>query len=182
MRSILIPLVAALLLGPALRPMATHAQAPAGASLSPADSIAADSVVLVVERVLHAISTQDYTAIRQLLLPQGQLFGTVVEGDSVHTFAMTNEEAARMFGQSEEPVHERMWNPTVLVRGPYAVVWAPYDFHVDGAFSHCGVDTFTLVRTPDGWRVAHLSYTIEEEGCAPSPLGPLESSEGVPPR
>ena len=52
------------------------------------------------------------------------------------------------------------------------MVWAPYDFHVNGAFSHCGVDVFSLVRTAEGWRIAAVAYTVEREGCAPSPLGP----------
>jgi hypothetical protein len=42
---------------------------------------------------------------------------------------------------------------------------------VDGKFSHCGVDAITLVRTDAGWRIASFVYTVEETGCAPSPLG-----------
>ncbi|MEP7345050.1 MAG: nuclear transport factor 2 family protein, partial [Gemmatimonadaceae bacterium] len=67
---------------------------------------------------------------------------------------------------------ERYWSPTVLVAGGVAQVWTPYDFHANGTFSHCGVDTFSLLRTPDGWRLAAITYTVQRRGCAPSPLGP----------
>jgi hypothetical protein len=65
-----------------------------------------------------------------------------------------------------------MWTPAVHVHGAIAVVWAPYDFHIDGKFSHCGVDTFSLVRTATGWQISGISYTVEPTGCAASPLGP----------
>ncbi len=67
---------------------------------------------------------------------------------------------------------ERMWDATVLVHGPLAQVWTPYDFYVDGEFSHCGVDSFTLIKTPEGWTVSSVAYTVEMTGCEPSPLGP----------
>ena len=57
--------------------------------------------------------------------------------------------------------------------GPLAQVWAPYDFHVNAAFSHCGVDSFILFKTTMSWQVASISYTVKPHGCTPSPLGPL---------
>jgi hypothetical protein len=68
---------------------------------------------------------------------------------------------------------ERMWDARVLIHGRIAVLWTPYDFHRDGKFSHCGVDAFSLVKTDDGWKIAGFIYTVEPEGCRPSPLGPV---------
>ena len=65
-----------------------------------------------------------------------------------------------------------MWQPQVRVHKDIAAVWAPYDFWLDGTFSHCGIDSFELVRTPSGWKLTGGIYTVEREGCAPSPLGP----------
>ena len=67
---------------------------------------------------------------------------------------------------------ERMWDPTVTIHGTIATVWTPYDFHIDGEFSHCGIDAFSLVRTDEGWRIASIVWTVEPTGCPPSPLGP----------
>ncbi len=75
-------------------------------------------------------------------------------------------------GASEARMLERMWDATVLVHGPLAQVWTPYDFYVNGEFSHCGVDSFTLVKTAEGWTVSGVAYTVEPSGCEPSPLGP----------
>ena len=60
------------------------------------------------------------------------------------------------------------------MHGPIASVWTPYDFWVDGKFSHCGIDIFDLVKTAEGWKISGLTYTVERTGCAPSPLGPSQ--------
>jgi hypothetical protein len=59
------------------------------------------------------------------------------------------------------------------MQGRIATVWAPYDFWIDGKFSHCGVDAFDLIKTDKGSRIAGGAYTVELK-CEPSPLGPLK--------
>jgi hypothetical protein len=56
--------------------------------------------------------------------------------------------------------------------GDLATVWAPYDFHRNVQFSHCGTDAFDLLRTADGWRLTGGAYTVETESCPECPLGP----------
>jgi hypothetical protein len=63
---------------------------------------------------------------------------------------------------------ERIWDPETHLDGELAVVWAPYDFRVEGRFSHCGVDAFTLARGADGWKILSISYTLRSEGCVSS--------------
>jgi hypothetical protein len=63
------------------------------------------------------------------------------------------------------PQRERYWQPTVLVRGPIAVVWAPYEFWISGETSHCGVDVFSFVKTDGAWRVSNSMWTVEPEAC-----------------
>src|SRR5690606_39112648 len=60
---------------------------------------------------------------------------------------------------------ERLYNPQVRVSDGLASVWVEYDFYAGERFSHCGVDTFTLVRLADGWKVASLADTRRREGC-----------------
>ena len=74
--------------------------------------------------------------------------------------------------RGSERLLERMWAPKALLYGTLAEVHAPYDFHIDGRFSHCGTDIFTFMRTAEGWRVVGIQYTTQRTGCAPSPLGP----------
>ena len=68
---------------------------------------------------------------------------------------------------------ERYWNPTVLIEGNIAVFWAPYDFHIEGEFSHCGIDSFQLVKRDGTWLLSNLSWTRQRDNCEASPLGPV---------
>ena len=68
---------------------------------------------------------------------------------------------------------ERGFDATVRVQDRVAQVWMPYDLYVGGKWSHCGVDTFTLMKSDGRWRVAALIYTIEQPpACRRHPAGP----------
>ncbi|MDB4889497.1 MAG: hypothetical protein JWL61_1352 [Gemmatimonadetes bacterium] len=144
----------------------TRAQTPDRA----ADSAA---VVGVAQDLLRAISTRDTALARRLMLPGAQLASTVDPAGLTNAGRLqTDSQFIGMLATMKQRYLERMWNPTVYLQGSLAVVRAPYDFHVDGAFSHCGVDVFTLVRSRSEWRVTHVVYTIQRQNCAASPLGP----------
>jgi hypothetical protein len=133
-----------------------------------------DEVVDVVQRLLDAIGDRDSASFRALVLPQLQNLVVLPEDDSVRLAWRQTEESIRSLAAPGPEYLERMWEPTVLVSGPIAAVWAPYDFYRDGEFSHCGIDAFHLVRTPEGWRIAAIMYTVvrPQARCPDSPLGP----------
>jgi hypothetical protein len=119
--------------------------------------------------LLDAINTGDTTLARAVLAPGAQFFSTRAGGAPRR---QTDTVFARSLATRTTKYLERMWSPVVRVKGAIADVWAPYDFHIDGKFSHCGIDTFTLLKGPNGWQIASVVYTVEPTGCAPSPLGP----------
>ncbi|MCX7605539.1 MAG: DUF4440 domain-containing protein [Bryobacteraceae bacterium] len=127
------------------------------------------AVIQTVERTFQAMAARDAAALAALLLPGAKFFS--VRKDGTVAASTDDEFVARIAAMKETPL-ERMWNPTVLLRGRLASLWADYDFHRAGKFSHCGVDSVQLLRTSEGWKIASIAYTVEQEGCAPSPLGP----------
>ena len=134
-----------------------------------ADSIA---VLAVIDHLFTAMAQRDTAAARALLAPRSQI--VAVRGDTAAAPRVQSDTAfIRALGSGRGQLHERIWSPTVQIHGPLAMVWAPYDFHLDGQRTHCGVDAFTLVRADSLWRVVEIAYTIERRDCAPSPLGPL---------
>src|SRR5262245_29962274 len=141
-------------------------------SPSPAQSTK-DSVVAVVNEFFAGMAARDTARLARVQSPEGVLYAARVRGDSATIGHDTFESFNKRFAAMKDTIVERMWEPTVLIRGPLAIVWAQYDLHRNRAFVHCGVDAFTLMRTPTGWKVTTVSYTAEPTGCAPSPLGPL---------
>jgi hypothetical protein len=98
-----------------------------------------------------------------------------VGSDGASSFGTRNHEQliAALSRSGGARALERYWDATVLIQGDIAVFWAPYDFHVGGEFSHCGIDSFQLVRQQGKWLLSNLSWTLERENCPPSPLGPV---------
>lgn len=139
----------------------------------PADPVDREAVLAVVQELFDAMAAGDVERVRAVLLPEGQWVSIRPgdDGDDV-VAVMPHREVIDQIGQARERWLERMWDPVVMMHGPLAVVWTPYDFHRDGTFSHCGMDAVTLVRTGTRWRIAGATYTVEPHGCLPSPLGP----------
>ncbi len=75
--------------------------------------------------------------------------------------------------QSEDVWTERYWDPTVLVEGSIATVWAPYDFYVNERFNHCGIDVFNFFKLDGQWKIINTAYTVVQDGsCELHPDGP----------
>ena len=53
----------------------------------------------------------------------------------------------------------------VQIDGNLAHVWTPYRFELNGVFSHCGANAFTLVKTDNGWKIIHLIDSRRKASC-----------------
>ena len=138
---------------------------------SPAERDKAE-VIAVVQKFFDALASHDEAALSATLLPDG-LVRSMREDKGEWTLRTVSfGETVRSLSANPSRLLERMWDPDVRIYGRIATLAAPYDFHVDGAFSHCGTDLFQLVKNADGWRISGLLYTVQRSGCTPSPLGP----------
>lgn len=136
------------------------------------------------ERVLDAVRAlflgmerKDGALLRSVLLPETRVLSVPdLEGPEEW---VDGEEFVRRVLETEEHLLERMFDPLVRVDGPLAHIWAPYDFWRDGEFSHCGTDSFNLIRTLDGWRIVAIAYTLHPEALCPE-RDPPEFPPGTP--
>jgi hypothetical protein len=128
-----------------------------------------NGAIATVQQLFDAMASHHADAARALFTPGATLVAVRANGAVSNS---TGEAFAAHVGAAKEPWLERMWNPKVLIKGGLAVVWAEYDFHLNGKFSHCGIDSVTLVKASEGWKISGIAYTMETSGCAPSPLGP----------
>jgi hypothetical protein len=142
------------------------------AAQAPARSDSA-AVLETVQRLFDGMARRDTTALRALLVPGTQFVAIRTDAADAPPAAQSDTAFLRLIAEgSRGTLLERFWQPIVQIHGPLASVWTPYDFHVDGTRSHCGIDAFTLVRTARGWQIAGIAYTVERRGCVESPLGP----------
>ena len=66
--------------------------------------------------------------------------------------------------------HSGIWDEQitfdhVLIDGNLASVWTSYKFFIGEKFSHCGVNSFQLVKKSDGWKIVYLIDTRRKEAC-----------------
>lgn len=60
---------------------------------------------------------------------------------------------------------EKLLGYTIQIDGNLAHVWTPYEFWLNGTFSHCGANAFTLGKTNEGWKILHLIDSRRREDC-----------------
>ena len=132
-----------------------------------------DAVLKVMQAFFDTMSAKDVDGARSILQPQGRFHAMRMDGAKPDVRAFSNEEYFAQLKASTQKMRERIWNPDVRIHGLIATVTAPYDFWIDGKFSHCGTDVFEFIKTEEGWKIAGGVYTLESK-CAPSPLGPLK--------
>ena len=144
------------------------AAAPASAQQPVADR---DAVVAIADSALAAISRGDMTGFTDLMVPEAVLFPTSTR-DGVTRYAVRTR-AEQRAAATKSIITERGWAPEVHVSGGVASVWYPYDLYLDGQWSHCGADVFTLVRQGSGWRILSMAWSAEQPPvCTRHPKGP----------
>jgi hypothetical protein len=157
-----------ILAGAALLASAAVALAGSPAASGPAGHQVGEeaTVLAAMDRYVTAISMSDLETMAAMQTPDGMTYrARPVEGGGTEVVGRPNSywiDPARKDGRTHR---ERYWSPTVLVRGSIAVVWAPYEFWVDGKTSHCGVDVFDFVKISGEWRVANAMWTVEPDAC-----------------
>jgi hypothetical protein len=115
--------------------------------------------------MFDAMRAGDTTAFRSTLHPDFRLVITTNrEGQPVHRVISGDEFVANL-GRSTRKLDERIANVEIRIDDNLASVWNDYSFYVDGTLDHCGVDSFTIIRTTEGWKVVHVADTQRRESC-----------------
>jgi len=128
-------------------------------------SVEEQQVVTVVEQLFNGIETQDTVLLAQLLDPGAQLVSVREVDGAPRWTRRTKVDFLTGIVANDVTMVERMWDPEVRIDGDIATLWAPYDFHIDGEFSHCGYDGFHLTRQESRWIISTITYTVRTTGC-----------------
>jgi hypothetical protein len=123
------------------------------------------AVLAPVQAMFDGMTKRDPQSIKNPLLPGGTMV-LMRDGKPVQ---MTFEAFAERVGKpGTAHIEERIHDPLVRIDHDLAVVWAPFEFLVDGKVDHCGTDLFTLVRIDGKWLIASIADT-GRNGCSLAP-------------
>lgn len=132
------------------------------ANLMRAQTAPEKAVIDAVQKLFNAMEAKDAATIRTAMLPGAQLVSIRPDGKATVTLV---EKFAETIGAAKDSLVEKMWDPKVLLEGKIATLWAPYDFHRGGKFTHCGIDAVSLLKVDGEWKIASITYTVIQEGC-----------------
>ncbi|MCR5889971.1 nuclear transport factor 2 family protein [Hymenobacter sp. J193] len=147
----------ALLAGLLFTAAAAHGQSPASDT---------EAVKQTINRFFEGMRKTDSTLIRSTLAPTVVL--QTISNRGGKTQVQTENVAAflKAVGTPHQGVYdERISFERVLIDAQLASVWTPYQFYVSDKFSHCGYNSFQLVKLAEGWRIAYIIDTRRKDGC-----------------
>ncbi|SIN95185.1 nuclear transport factor 2 family protein [Algoriphagus halophilus] len=107
------------------------------------------------EQIISAFSED---AIMQTI--QNKPEGTVIGNNTVAEFANSIASVP-----AETYLDERLTDFVIKVDANMATAWTPYQFYVNEKFSHCGVNSFQLVKFEGEWKIVYIIDTRRKEAC-----------------
>lgn len=126
-----------------------------------------DSVKAVINRLFDGMRNTNAASLKNVFADSAILQttkrntdgGYYVQNDDVKKFIESISKAKK------DSLDERIIFESVKIDGPLASVWTPYKFYYAGKLSHCGVNSFQLVRIAGFWKIQYLVDTRRKQGC-----------------
>lgn len=143
-----------------------------GILLFTANTFAQDSEKYKVQKTIEAFfegfHQQDSTAIKETVA--GEVILQTIAKDSLGKDYVKTEDFSKFIknivGIPETmKFQETIKSYSIQVDGPMANAWTAYEFHVNDTFSHCGVNSFQLVKQEGVWKIIYLIDTRRKESC-----------------
>ncbi|PZR25462.1 MAG: hypothetical protein DI535_18035 [Citrobacter freundii] len=128
-----------------------------------------DSVKAAVNLLFTAMKNADPVALKAAFGEKAvlQTISRTKEGNTVVQDEPVAEFAESVGKMKKDSADERITFETIKIDGPLAMVWTPYNFYFNGKFSHCGVNSFQLVRIDGIWKIQYIIDTRRRAGCKP---------------
>jgi hypothetical protein len=130
---------------------------------------AEDSVKATVNNLFSAMKNAD-VALAQSVFADSAIMQTISRNKEGNTIVRTDH-VSDFIGQvskmPKDAADERITFDVVKIDGALAIAWTPYKFYYNGKFSHCGANSFQLVRFNGVWKIQYLVDTRRRVGCEP---------------
>lgn len=125
------------------------------------------AVAAVINKMFDAMRQADSVSIMQAFAPNAHMETIAktkqqtdtIRGNTVAQFASS------IAKQKAGVLDERITIGAIHIDGNLAVAWTPYQFYFNGQFSHCGVNSFQLVKLNGDWKIQYIIDTRRKDNC-----------------
>lgn len=127
-----------------------------------------DAIKKVINQAFDNMREGDTIAFKESFAGKFTIQYISPENDTTSTLVIINPAE---FMRQVATIKKYAWDQRIVrfddvnINNGIAVVWAPYKFYLGKKLDHCGIDIFQLMKTPDGWRIVSLFYSIKTGSC-----------------
>ncbi len=120
-----------------------------------------DEIKHTIETFFEGFHHRDTTLLRQVCADK-MILQSITENTNGNSLS---EEPLQFFYRSIASMpkslkyNEQILSYTTQVDGSLGHAWTPYEFYLDGKFSHRGVNAFTLFKEKDQWKIIYIIDT-----------------------
>jgi hypothetical protein len=123
-----------------------------------------DQIKAVILKTFSAMKSVDSVALKSCFTSNAMLHISQVkpEGNTlreVPAAKFIQNVMTRKPGDMDERVLS--WGP-ILVDHEMATAWVPYEFYLNGKFTHKGVDVFLLLKSGNEFKIQTLMYNMQK--------------------
>lgn len=122
------------------------------------------AVLDTVRELLGTVRTRDRERMRELLVPGG----SAVRSRDEQVICTPLAEFPDLIPGGTSSLEEPFYQPFVLIDDDIAMVWARYDFLVDGEVHHWGTNILSLLKRDGRWRISAIA---DNGRTGPRPVG-----------
>jgi hypothetical protein len=127
----------------------------------------AQAIQKTIQTLFDGMRRGDSTMVRSVLIAEARFTTVVSRNGNVRPVSRGAKDFLVSIGTpGKEALDERLTGtPQIQVDGELASVWSAYEFYVGSKLSHCGTDSFQLIKLSQGWRISAITWTIRKDGC-----------------
>ena len=126
-----------------------------------------EAVKETINRLFDGMRNSDTTLIRNAFAAKHTMetITKTKDGKFVVRSENVNDFIKSVGAPHTEKYDERIVFKSIRIDANLASVWTDYKFYVGDRFSHCGVNSFQLFKTEDGWKIIYIIDTRRNENC-----------------
>lgn len=126
----------------------------------------------VVKTFFEGFHKGDTTMMKSVMMPKVSMQTAFInkEGEGVFVDDGGSDKLLNAIANrpDDQKWDERLINFDIKIDANLAVAWVGYEFWFNGNFSHCGVNSFHLVKTDNKWKIIYLIDSRRKNDCDPS--------------